>query len=286
MTRMKILPGFAALAAAFGMITLAAPRASADCPLAHTHIGVNPTWRPDWSDPGNPELASDPDPTDDQQLWLFSIPPIHPIAPTPGWPDWGDPAADPFLRLVEETGPGGDPISKPGEPGKTLHVCRFMYGPGGYGDPDGMQHLDGWHSAHGPQGAWNLESIDEQTEPAWDIGIERLGTSLADATDFFMLRPDDTMVLGADGETFLFSDYGEKLWLADEGAWGIHSHMGFYFWLDDPEPEDVFSATFSAFDAGGMYTASDPFTFRFAVPEPGMLGLVGMAGLLIAARQR
>lgn len=275
-----------ACSAVCAFVLLLATPALADCPLAHTHIGVNPTWQPDWSDPGNPDLATDPDPTDDNQLWFFSTPPIHPIAPTPGWPNWGDPAEAPFLRLVQETDPGGNPISKPGELNKTLYVSRFMYGPDGYGDPNGTQHLDGWHSAHGPQGVWNLDSVDQQTEPAWDIGIQRESTSLADPTDFFMLRPDDTMVLGADGDTFNFADYGEKMWLANKNAWGMHSHMSFHFWLDDPQPEDVFSATFTAFDAGGMYTASDPYTFRFAVPEPGTLSLLAIAGLFIAARRR
>ncbi|MGD8451374.1 MAG: PEP-CTERM sorting domain-containing protein [Phycisphaerae bacterium] len=260
--------------------------ASADCPLGHTHIGINPTWRPDWSEPGNPDLATDPDPDDNNQLWLFSIPPIHPVAPTPGWPEWGDPDEAPFLRLVQETDAGGDPITKPDEPNKTLYVCRFMYGPDGYGDPNGMQHLDGWHSANGPQGVWNLAGGDESNEPAWDIGLRRESTSLADPTDFLMIRPDDTVVLAADGDTYMFADYGEKAWDADNGAWGIHSHMGFFFWLDNPQPEDVFSATLTAFDDGGMYTASDPFTFRFAVPEPGTLGLVLVAGLLVGSRRR
>ena len=258
----------------------------ADCPLGHTHIGKNPTWRPDWSDPGNPDLATDPDSTDDNKLWLFSIPPIHPTAPTPGWPTWGDPAEAPFLRLVQETDAFGEPIAKPDDPSKTLYVCRFMYGLDGYGDPDGMQHLDGWHSAHGPQGMWNLESVEQQTEPAWDIGLQRESTSMADPTDFFMLRPDDSLVLGADGDTFMFSDYGEKMWLADQNAWGIHSHMAFHYWLEDPQLDDVFTATFSAFDAGGLYTPSDPFTFRFAVPEPSTLSLVLVAGLLCSARRR
>lgn len=260
--------------------------ALADCPLGHTHIGKNPTWRPDWSDPGNPALATDSDSTDDNKLWFFSIPPIHPIAPTPGWPSWGDPADTPFLQLVQETDAGDNPITKPDEPNKTLYTCRFMYGADGYGDPNGLQHLDGWHSAHGPQGEWNLESVDQQTEPAWDIGLQRESTSMADSTDFFMLRPDDSLVLGADGDTYKFSDYGEKMWLADKGAWGIHSHMGFYFWLDSPQVGDVFAATFTAFDDGGLYTPSDPFTIRFAVPEPGTLSLVLVAGLLFGARRR
>lgn len=260
--------------------------ALADCPLAHTHIGVNPTWRPDWNDPGNPDLATDPDPTDDNQLWFFALPPIHPSAPTPGWPAWGNPADPPFLRLVQETDPLGDPIPKPGEPNKALYVCRFMYGPDGYGDSGGLQHLDGWHSAHGPQGAWNLASGDEPTEPKWDIGIQRQSTSLADPTDFFMVRPDDALVLGADGDRYRFADHGEKMWLPDMNAWGMHSHMAFHFWLEDPQPGDDFGVTFTVFDDGGLYRPSDPFTFRFAVPEPGSLGLLAMAGLFITTRQR
>ena len=53
-------------------------------PLAHTHIGVNPTWRPDWNAPGDPAGATDSDPTDDNQLWFFSIrrfmPSLRPLA--------------------------------------------------------------------------------------------------------------------------------------------------------------------------------------------------------------
>lgn len=276
----------AAFLAIFALSLAATAPVIGDCPLAHTHIGKNPTWRPDWNDPGNPDLATDPDPTDDNKLWFFSIPPIDPLAPTPGWPNWGDPAEAPFLRLVLETDPGGNPITKPGEPNKTLYVCRFMYGPDGYGDPNGRQHLNGWHSADGPQGAWDLEPGNEQNEPAWDIVIRREYTSLADPSDFFMLRPDDTVVLGADGELYRFSDYGEKEWEPADNAWGIHSHMGFYFWLDNPQPADVFSATFTAFDDGGMYTLSEPFMFRFAVPEPGTLSLVLVAGLFVSMRWR
>ena len=266
-------------------LSLTAQPALADCPLAHTHIGINPTWRPDWNDPGNPAGATDPVSSDDNQLWMFSIPPVHAIAPTPGWPEWGDPTETPFLKLVQELDAGGNPITKAGEPDKTLYTCRFMYGPDGYGDPDGMQHLDGWHSAEGPQGVWDLAIGDELNEPEWDIGIRRQGTSMSDPTDFFMLRPDDSIVLDADSDTYKFSDYGEKIWEGDEGRWGIHSHMTFHFWLASPQPADVFSATFTAFDDGGMYTPSDPFTFRFAVPEPGTLSLVLVAGLLVGVRR-
>ena len=268
-----------------GLFAAAQP-ALADCPLAHTHIGVNPTWQPDWSDPGNAELATDTDLTDNNKLWFFSLPPTHELAPTPGWPNWGDSGDTPFLQLVQETDASGDPITKAGEANKTLYTCRFMYGPDGYGDPDGVQHLDGWHSAHGPQGAWNLESVDETTEPTWDIGIERESTSLFDPTDFFMLRPDDSLALAADGDTYKFADYGEKMWLEDKDAWGIHSHMGFYFWLDDPEESDVFSVTVTAFDDSGMYESSDPFTLRFAVPEPGTLSMVLVAAVALASRRR
>ncbi|MBN2448652.1 MAG: PEP-CTERM sorting domain-containing protein [Phycisphaerae bacterium] len=270
------------VACAFAM--LFATPASADCPVAHTHVGVNPTWRPDWSDPGNPALATDSDTSDDNKLWLFSLPPVHETAPTPGWPAWGDPTAEPFLQLVPETTPGGDTIAKPGDATKTLYTCRFIYGLNGYDDPDGIQHLDGWHSALGPQGVWNLAGGDENNEPAWDIGIQRVGTSLADSTDFFMMLPDDTVVLDTDSSTYKFSDCGEKIWEEDDSAWVIHSHMNFYFWLDNSQLNEI-AVIFTAYDAGGVYEASDPFTFRFAVPEPGALMLLAVAGLLAMRRR-
>ncbi len=265
--------------------SLATQLVLADCPLAHTHIGINPTWRPDWSNPADQGGATDSDLTDNNKLWFFSLPPVHATAPTPNWPNWGDPSDAPFLKLVQETDSGGNPIVKPSEANKTLYTCRFMYGLDGYGDQGGVQHLDGWHSAHGPQGVWNLESVAEETEPAWDIGIQRETTSLADPTDFFMLRPDDSLVLSGDGDTYKFSDHGEKTWLADMGAWGIHSHMGFYFWLDDSQENDEITVAFTAFDDSGLYASSDPFTFRFAVPEPGTLSLLVFMGISVATRR-
>jgi hypothetical protein len=274
---------FIALGTLCALAALLAGPAPADCPIAHTHIGKNPTWRPDWSDPGNPDLATDPDPTDDSQLWMFSIPPIHPVAPTPGWPHWGDPAEPPFLRLVMEADPFGNPIQKPGDPGKYLWICRFNWSEdNGYGDPDGLQHLDGWHSAHGPQGAWNLASTGDPGDPPdWDIWLRREGTSVLEG-DFFMMLPDSTVVLDADGSTYDL----EQIWLEDKQAWGIHEHMGFYFWLT-PEAGQQVSATFSAFDTGGVYTPSDLFEFRFvAVPEPAGVALLAVAALLAALRRR
>jgi len=47
------------------------------------------------------------------------------------------------------------------------------------------------------------------------------------------------------------------------------------------------SATFSVYDAGGLYTASDPFTLDFAVvPEPASLGMLLIGGLFAARRRR
>lgn len=260
----------------------------ADCPLAHTHIGKNPTWQPvDWGDPGG--AFTDPDPTDDNKLWFFSLPPVHPVAPTPGWPQWGEPANDPFLLLVPEFHPWGDPVEKPGDPSKHRYTCSFKWSQdSGYGDPNGMQHLDGWHSAHGPQGAWNLEAGDPNNAPAWDIGIKREFTSLADPTDFLMMTPNDTHVLTTDGSTWKFTEANhEKLWLEEESAWGIHSHMSFHFYLPDGMLGQEVSATFSAFDDGGLYTPSDNFEFRFLVtPEPGSLALLLIGALIVRRRRR
>jgi len=245
----------------------------AECQSAHTHIGINPTWRPaDWSTPAIG--AVDPDPTDNNQLWFFSVPPVHKCA-TPGWPNWAQSDGSPFLllsRVIED----GQPMVKPGDPNKTLYTCRFQYTKaGGYFAEDGLEHIDGWHSAHGPQGAWNLESMDAQTIPAWDLSIERVGISanLAE-NDFFCLLPNDSAVLTQNGTTVSL----EKRWLSDFNAWGLHDHMGFYFWLDAADNE--VSVTFAAHDAGGLYRRSADATFRFArtviVPIQGDLNKDGV----------
>jgi len=230
----------------------------AECTVAHTHIGVNPTWRPDWSDPGNASLATDSDPTDDNKLWFFSIPPVHPVCPTPGWPNWEQVNGDVFLILTPVLD-GGSPVNKPGDPSKQLWNCYFQYSQSrGYGDPAGHEHINGWHSAHGPQGKWNLASDDPCTVPAWDIYLRREGTSVA-SDDFFLLFEDDSLVpLTEDGDIYQLS----KQWLSDKNAWGIHEHMVFHFWLE-PDFNDTVSVTFSAYDLGGMY---DPgyFTIHFA----------------------
>jgi hypothetical protein len=236
--------------------------------VAHTHIGINPTWRPsDWSRPD--EGAIDLDPTDNNKLWLFSMPPLHPAA-TPGWPHWQQANGSTFLVLtpvLEE----GHPIAKPSDPNKVLFTCDFLYDKeDGYGDPHGAEHLDGWSSAFGPQGAWNLQSTDAKTVPAWDIYVrrERISANLEE-DDFFALQPDDTPAMQKNGDLYPL----EKRYLVEEGAWGIHDHMGFYFWLDDADEE--VSIVLSAHDAGGMYQRSADFTMRFAKtviqPIPGDL---------------
>jgi hypothetical protein len=242
---------------AIAAVILVSNLAQAECSVAHTHVGKNPTWRPaDWGPP--PSGAVDTDPTDDNKLWFFALPPIHPSA-TPGWPDWTNGRGEAFLAL-EPVLEAGEPIAKPSDPNKLLHTCRFIWSKtGGYGDPCGIQHLDGWHSAHGPQGAWNLESIDQNTVPVWDIYIkrERISSNLLE-DDFFMLLPDDTPVLTMDGDKYRL----EKRWLEDENAWGIHEHMGFYFWLDE-EDKQVY-VVLSAHDEAGLYERSADFTMRFA----------------------
>ncbi len=233
--------------------------ALADCPLAHTHIGVNPTWRPDWSAPADPQKATDIDDSDNNKLWFFSIPPVHPSAATPGWPRWQQENGEPFL-VLEPVFDAGQTVSKADGSGKILWTCSFNYSSDeGYGGTTGLAHIDGWHSAHGPQGAWNLQSSDEQTAPPWQIGIIRERTSLELEEDFFMLQPDDTSVLTEDGVSFEFT----KQWLPEKGAWGFHEHLSFYFWLP-ADFQGQQSVTFSAFDNGGIYESSADFTIVFA----------------------
>ena len=244
---------FIAIAAIFCMPNTA----FSECSCAHTHIGINPTWRPlDWSNPGDGFI--DTDTTDDNKLWFFSIPPAHYCA-TPGWPEWQHTNGNTFLVLspVKEE---EEYITKSDDPNKVLYTCNFTYSrDGGYGDPNGLEHLDGWHSANGPQGAWNLESVDVNTVPAWDIYIQREGiSSNLDEGDFFALLPDDSPALETNGETYSLA----KEWQSDNNCWGIHEHMGFYFWLDEDDQEVYI--VLSVHDAGGMYQQSADYTIRFA----------------------
>ena len=198
----------------FGQVSAAVDGHSGSVP--HTHIGINPTWQPtDWGRPT--EGAVDTDPTDDNKLWLFSMPPNHEAA-TPGWPAWQHADGSTFLVLTAVL-QEGEHIAKPGDPNKALYACNFLYGRDeGYGDPHGAEHLDGWSSAFGPQGAWNLASADANSVPTWDIYLrrERISGNLME-NDFFLLLPDDTAALQADGDLYSLP----KRWLADEHAWEI-----------------------------------------------------------------
>jgi len=244
--------------------------------VAHVHVGVNPTWRPaDWSRPN--EGAVDLDPTDNSKLWLFSMPPLHPAA-TPGWPNWQHANGATFLALTEVL-EEGKPLTKPGDPNKVLYTCDFLYSrEKGYGDRHGAEHLDGWSSAFGPQGAWNLAGTDPSTVPVWDILVrrERISANLQE-DDFFTLRHDDTPALQKDGDVYPL----EKAYLAQEQAWGIHDHMGFYFWLDEGDEE--VSIVLSAHDLGGLYQRSADDVIRFAKtviqPIPGDLNSDGIVDL-------
>lgn len=247
----------------------------ADCALAHTHIGINPTLRPDWSEPGNRNLDTDTDSTDNNKLWMFSLPPVHSAA-TPNWPDWGySSPSEPFLQLIKVPDYiNGGFITKPGDSSRYLWTCNFIY--------NGTEHLDGFHSAHGPGGMWSLESVDQLAAPDWDIYIKREGTSLADPTDFFMAGSGIGNVLTADG-----SDYQlNKMWLDDFNAWGIHEHLGYYFYLPDGIGQEV-SATLSAYDASGQYGSGDPYEFRFVtVPEPTTIALLTLGITAVLKKRR
>ena len=92
--------------------------------------------------------------------------------------------------------------------------------------------------------------------------------------DFFVLLPNDTSALQNNGDIYAL----EKQWLTDENAWGIHSHMGFYFWLDDTD-DDVY-IVLSVHDSGGLYQRSADFVIHFArtviEPVPGDLNNDGV----------
>ncbi|UCD48855.1 MAG: hypothetical protein JSW27_15120, partial [Phycisphaerales bacterium] len=128
----RILP-ILGLAACATLLCAEAPAAKAAHSVAHTHIGVNPTWRPtDWNRPT--EGAIDPDPTDNSQLWFFSVPATSAGA-TPGWPNWEQTDGRAFLVLMPVM-EGEEPLAKPGDPNKVLYTCSFTYSKAdGYGDP-------------------------------------------------------------------------------------------------------------------------------------------------------
>jgi hypothetical protein len=200
----------------------------------------------------------DTDPTDNNKLWFFSLPPVHPCG-TPGWPNWSQTDGSPFL-LLSPVLEGDLPIVNPADPNKTLYTCSFQYSKAA-GDfaEDGKVHLDGWHSAHGPQGAWNLQSVDADTVPTWDLYLERVRVSdNLDQDDFFFLLPDDSVAMAANGDTYDL----EKAWLSDKNAWGLHLHMAYYFWLDDAD--DAVSVTVAVHDASGQYVRSADTTLVFA----------------------
>ncbi|MFH1109127.1 MAG: hypothetical protein V1790_08040 [Planctomycetota bacterium] len=103
---------------------------------------------------------------------------------------------------------------------------------------------------------WNLESIDEWTEPAWDLRLVRVTTSVPE-DDFFMGLPSGDPVLTMNGSEYALPEE----WEPDESIWEMHAHMAFYFWLG-PSPQEV-TATFRTYDVGGMYEVSNDFTMRF-----------------------
>ena len=96
--------------------TFRRPYAYRDQPPLGVRIGairVIPIWQP---------IPIRPD---DNQLWFFSVPPIHPGRADAELAVLGASVDDPFLRVVQEILPTGDPIQKPGDSTKSLFTCRF-----------------------------------------------------------------------------------------------------------------------------------------------------------------
>jgi hypothetical protein len=189
---------------------------------------------------------------DDNKLWFFSMP------GTPGWPEWGDP-----LELVyQESG---------------VLAGKYV-----------VESLDCWHSGHPPHGNWQLGGSDPDTQPDWQVGIERVGF-----TDGFGMYTEDTFtpVLTSDGDTYTF----DHLWMDEKhnengelGAWGFHEHL--LFVADAEGPGQTFSASFVAFDEGTTgFTDSDVYTMDFVtIPEPTTFSLLAVfsAGILFKRRPK
>lgn len=81
---------------------------------------------------------------------------------------------------------------------------------------------------------------------------------------------------------YAISDGASQLDRSFESGSAMHVH-GQRLYLSE---RGVYDVTLRAWDANGIYNASEPITLRVQVPEPASLGLLAIGGVMLMARRR